>query len=97
MNIYVCMYILYKAALSGLSLEASVVTFYIYFYISLRVTVFVRLVLLFPFFLSFWVAGSFFLLGAWQRVFVRLTKYIWCVQFGFISSFADSLWFSSHF
>lgn len=59
MNIYVCMHILYKAALSGLSLEASVVTFYIYFYISLRVTVFVRLVLLFLFF--------FFLFG-WRVV-----------------------------
>lgn len=60
---YICVYILYKAALSGLSLEASVVTFYIYFYISLRVTVFVRLVLLLFLLLSFWVAGSFFLLG----------------------------------
>lgn len=83
------MYILYKAALSGLSLEASVVTFYIYFYISLRVTVFVRLVFffLFVYYLFGWRVVSF--LFFWRRGsgFVSDPPNIWCVEFGFHSLF----------
>lgn len=85
------MYILYKAALSGLSLEASVVTFYIYFYISLRVTVFVRLVLLFVF---YFLGGGWFLFFG-VRAGVSDPPNIWCVQFGLISFTADWLWLIS--
>lgn len=83
------MYILYKAALSGLSLEASVVTFYIYFYISLRVTVFVRLVFSFSCLFTIFLGGGWIHFFFWRRGSgcVSDPPNIWCVEFGFHSLF----------